>query len=103
MYMKKKNVSTVGKGLKVAKRKPAQMNVGKSTTNSKMKKQEEMPKQTGLKGKSVLLKGDKVKGYILVQDDGVCYQDMALTEEELRELYIILERKFGEFIGYKIK
>lgn len=83
------------KSSKERKRKPVGVNAGKSTA---VKGTLNMKEKLGIK-----LKGSDKAGYILTQDDGVCYQDMALTPEELKKLYIILERKFGEFIGYKIK
>lgn len=61
----------------------------KSGIASKGKKKEK--KELKKKDKGIFLKGDKVKGYILVQDDGVCYQDMALTSNEIDQLFVMLK------------
>lgn len=68
---------------------------------SKGKKKEK--KELKKKGQGIKLKGSDRAGYILTQDDGVSYQDMALTPEELKELYKLLINKFDRFIGYKLQ
>lgn len=60
-------------------------------------------KELKKKEQRISLKGSEKAGYVLRIVSGVWSDDIQITHEELRELYIILERKFGEFIGYKIK
>lgn len=102
--MKKKSVSIVKRNLKDNKRKSAPTTVGKSTTKSKIKKPVQTPKQIGLKEKSkILLRGNPKADYVLTIVNGDWSDDIQITHEELHELYCLLERKFGEFQGFRIK
>ncbi len=49
------------------------------------------------------LKGNQMAGYILKVQNGDWQGDLQITEDELKQLYYLLERKYGEFLGYKIK
>lgn len=46
------------------------------------------------------LKGNKKSGYVLTIKDKDWKDDIQITDDELYELYKILENKFGEFAGY---
>ncbi len=73
---------------------------------SKIKKvQRVSPKDTKKKDtrSKLLLKGSDRNDYVISIEDGKLYFDLALKKEELYELYLLLERKYGEFQGYNIK
>lgn len=80
--------------------------MSKSTSTKVKRKQKKSLKDTqkkDTKSKCVKLKGNEKNDYIIIVQDGKSYFDLPITHEELYELYCILENKFGEFIGYKIK
>lgn len=79
--------------------------VQKSTYLKAKKLQKKLSGETKTKAtKSKLsLKGNEKSGYVLSIIDGSFSDDIQITHSELHELYYILERKFGEFKGYKIK
>lgn len=57
-----------------------------------------------VKNKSkITIRGNEKSGYVLKIVSGNFEDDIQITHEELHELYCLLERKFGEFIGFKIK
>lgn len=77
------------------------MKKSKSIIALKGKKKEK--KESKKKEQGISLKGNDKNDYLIVIQDGNLYFDLPVKKEELYELYCLLERKFGEFIGYKIK
>ncbi len=70
----------------------------KSIKTKKQPKVSSKDTKTKVIKSSLSLKGNKKSNYVIKITEGDWSDDLQIKEEELYELYCLLERKFGEFI-----